>query len=116
MQKRFSLFLLLLALGGCTIYRIDVQQGNVVSKEKLAQVEVGMSRDQVRFILGTPLVQDPFHHDRWDYIYRLTPGDSSIENEHYRVTLHFVATRLSRIEKHGKLPPTDHPKRREVLP
>lgn len=57
--------------GGLSEYRIDIQQGNVVSGEAVAQLRQGMTRDQVRFLLGTPLLQDLFHADRWDYVYRL---------------------------------------------
>jgi outer membrane protein assembly factor BamE len=55
-------------------YKIDVQQGNVVSQEMVAQLKPGMSKDQVRFALGTPLMVDPFHANRWDYVYRLERG------------------------------------------
>lgn len=69
-----------LALGGCSFgellkpYRIDVRQGNYVTPEMVAQLKPGMKPDQVRFVLGTPLVVDPFHQDRWDYFYRFAPG------------------------------------------
>ncbi|MFQ6021268.1 MAG: outer membrane protein assembly factor BamE [Acidiferrobacterales bacterium] len=64
--------LLLIAwLGGTCgiVYRPDVQQGNVVTQEMIDQLEIGMTRRQVRFILGTPLIEDPFHAERWDYYY-----------------------------------------------
>ncbi|MDH3671615.1 MAG: outer membrane protein assembly factor BamE [Gammaproteobacteria bacterium] len=51
------------------IYRPEVQQGNVVTQEMIDQLKIGMSRRQVRSILGTPLIEDPFHQDRWDYFY-----------------------------------------------
>lgn len=57
--------------GGFSEYRIDIQQGNVVSQDAVAQLRQGMTREQVRFLLGTPLLQDVFHGDRWDYVYRL---------------------------------------------
>jgi outer membrane protein assembly factor BamE len=80
--------LISLALGGCsavssdgsllgivTPYRIDIVQGNVVTKEQLALVKPGMTRVQVRDLLGSPLLTDPFHVDRWDYIFTiLRPG------------------------------------------
>lgn len=50
-------------------YRIEIQQGNFVSQEMIAQLKLGMTREQVRFVLGTPLVADIFHADRWDYVY-----------------------------------------------
>lgn len=64
-----------LALGACappqivTPYRIEIQQGNYVSQEMVSQLRVGMSKEQVRFVLGTPLLTDVFHANRWDYIY-----------------------------------------------
>ena len=64
-----------LALGACgvpqivTPYRMEIQQGNYVSQEMVSQLKPGMSKEQVRFILGTPLVTDIFHADRWDYVF-----------------------------------------------
>ena len=51
------------------VYRIDIEQGNIVTEEMAQQLKPGMSRRQVRFILGTPLVEDTFNENRWDYIY-----------------------------------------------
>lgn len=67
--------------GGFSEYRIDIQQGNVVSQEAVAQLRPGMTRDQVRFLLGTPLLQDVFHADRWDYVYRLDRRQASTVEE-----------------------------------
>nr|WP_269498202.1 outer membrane protein assembly factor BamE [Castellaniella sp. S9] len=55
-------------------YRATIQQGNWITTEQIAQLEVGMTRDQVRFILGTPTLQDALHADRWDYPYYNQPG------------------------------------------
>lgn len=63
------------ALGGCSPpqfiqpYRMDIQQGNFISQEMVSQLKPGMTKEQVRFVLGTPLVTDIFHADRWDYVY-----------------------------------------------
>ena len=57
-------------------YKIDVQQGNVLTQEMVTQLRPGLSKDQVRFILGTPMLVDMFHADRWDYVYRLQKGGS----------------------------------------
>lgn len=57
-----------------TPYRIDVRQGNFVTQDMVAQLKPGLSKEQVRFILGTPLVSDPFHAERWDYVYRFQHG------------------------------------------
>ena len=59
--------LLAVALQGC-VYRVDIQQGNLLDVEQVDQVEVGMTRSQVRFLLGTPMVIDSFDADRWDYV------------------------------------------------
>ena len=60
-------------LGGC-IYRPNIQQGNLLSTEDVDKVTVGMTRSQVRYLLGTPMISDPFAPQRWDYVYRLTHG------------------------------------------
>jgi outer membrane protein assembly factor BamE len=62
-----------------TPYRIDVRQGNYVSQEMVSQLKPGMSKDQVRFALGTPLLKDMFHEDRWDYVYLFQPGKGKTE-------------------------------------
>jgi outer membrane protein assembly factor BamE len=62
-----------------TPYKIDVRQGNYVSQDMVAQLKQGQTKDQVRFILGTPLVADIFHADRWDYVYRFQPGHGEVQ-------------------------------------
>ncbi|MGH8704130.1 MAG: outer membrane protein assembly factor BamE [Burkholderiales bacterium] len=91
----------LFALGGCgvpqvvTPYRIDIQQGNYVSQEMVAQLKPGMSMEQVRFILGTPLVTDIFHAERWDYVYyRELRGGG---REQRKISVHFEAGKLARV-------------------
>ncbi len=65
-----SVLLALWLITACKgFYRPEVQQGNVVTQEMVDQLKIGMSRRQVRFVLGTPLIEDPFHQDRWDYYY-----------------------------------------------
>jgi len=59
------------AVGGCSIYRPEVRQGNFWDQAKIDQVKPGMTREQVEFLLGPPMVTDPFHRDRWDYVYSL---------------------------------------------
>lgn len=88
-------------LGIFSPYRIDIQQGNFVSKEMLAQVKEGMTREQVRFALGTPLVTDIFHDDRWDYVFRLQKGNGEITTS--RVSAFFNGNLLARIDG-GNLP------------
>lgn len=96
--------LFLVALSGCssvpklvTEYRIDVQQGNVLTQEMVSQLKPGQTREQVRFILGTPMLIDMFHADRWDYVYRLKKGTTD-EVETRRFTVFFDADgRLFRV-------------------
>ncbi|GAC1316384.1 MAG: hypothetical protein NVS3B11_21250 [Collimonas sp.] len=88
-------------LGIFSPYRIDIQQGNFVSKEMLAQVKEGMTREQVRFALGTPLVTDLFHEDRWDYVFRLQKGNGEVTTS--RVSVFFNGNVLARVDG-GNLP------------
>ncbi|VAW65812.1 hypothetical protein MNBD_GAMMA10-255 [hydrothermal vent metagenome] len=91
MQKNLIIICLLLSsltvLSGCQPHRIDIQQGNKVDPEIYEQLRKGMTQEQVLFLLGSPLLQDAFHQDRWDYIYYLKPGNDPVRQS--RVTLHF---------------------------
>ncbi|MES2316417.1 MAG: outer membrane protein assembly factor BamE [Pseudomonadota bacterium] len=82
-------------------YRPDIQQGNFVSKEMLAQLKVGQNREQVKFILGTPLLTDMFHANRWDYPFYLARGDGELTSA--RVSVYFKDDVLERFEG-GNLP------------
>ncbi|RXZ33876.1 outer membrane protein assembly factor BamE [Oxalobacteraceae bacterium CAVE-383] len=82
-------------------YKIDIQQGNFVSAEMLAQLKEGMTREQVRFVLGTPLLTDIFHADRWDYDFRITKGSGEIIAS--RVSVFFDGNTLTKWEG-GNLP------------
>lgn len=91
-----------LILSGCslfTVHRIDVQQGNALPEESVEQLRVGMTPEQVRFILGEPLIRDLFRRDRWDYVYALTPGEGKPERR--RLTVWFDADRVVKIEDSG---------------
>lgn len=81
-----------------TEYRIDVQQGNVLSQEMVAQLKPGQTREQVRYILGSPMLTDMFHANRWDYVYRLQNGRTgSVESR--RLSVFFNAEgRLEKVE------------------
>jgi outer membrane protein assembly factor BamE len=82
-------------------YRPDIQQGNFVSQEMLGQLKVGQSRDQVKFILGTPLLTDAFHADRWDYPFYLARGNGELTTS--RVTVFFKDNVVAKIDG-GNLP------------
>ena len=88
-------------LGRLAPYRISVQQGNFVSSEMLTQLKEGMTPDQVRFALGTPLLVDIFHTDRWDYIFRLQRGNGEVTTS--RVTVFFKDGKVASFQG-GDLP------------
>src|SRR5690606_20053951 len=87
--------------GKLSPYRIDIQQGNFVSREMVEQLKEGMTREQVRFALGTPLLNDIFHDNRWDYAFRLQKGSGEVISS--RVSVFFEGNRLVKIEG-GELP------------
>ena len=81
---------------GIPPYRMEIQQGNYVSQDMVSQLKQGMSKEQVRFILGTPLVTDIFHSDRWDYIYwRELPNG---RREQRSLTVRFENGTLARLD------------------
>ncbi len=84
-------------------YRPDVQQGNVVTKEMVDQLNPGMTRDQVRFLLGTPALVSVFHQDRWDYVYLLKRGKGS-EVQSRKLTVYFKDNRVERFDA-DEMPP-----------
>ncbi len=92
--------LILICLGGCGavgfpgVYRINVEQGNIVSQEMVDQLKPGMSRRQVRFILGTPLIEDSFNQSRWDYLYITRNGRNVIAEQ--QLTVFFDGDTLTR--------------------
>ncbi len=94
-----SVFLL-----ACTIHRIDVQQGNIIKPEQIEQLKPGLSKRQVRFIMGSPMIQDPFHNERWDYVYTLQPGNVRKIEERQLVTVYFENDVLVKIDKRLKQP------------
>ncbi len=102
-MKRVLLFLPFLAACSSTPqitsiltpYRIDVRQGNFVTQDMVVQLKPGLSREQVRFILGSPLLADMFHADRWDYVYRFQPGKG--EAEQRVLTVFFQDNKLARV-------------------
>ena len=77
------------------LHKIDIQQGNVVDQEMLDQLKPGMDKKQVKFIMGTPVLIDPFHNERWEYIYSFQEGGTVREQRH--ITLHFENDKLAYI-------------------
>ena len=78
-------------------YRMEIQQGNFISQEMVSQLKLGMSKDQVRFVLGTPLISDSFHADRWDYVFRRQRANSS-DLEQRKIAVYFEDGKLKRID------------------
>lgn len=78
-----------------TPYKIDVRQGNYVTQEMVAQLKPGMTRDQVKFVLGSPLVADMFHADRWDYVYHFQPGKGAAQQR--RLVVFFEDDKLAKV-------------------
>ncbi|MEW6119643.1 MAG: outer membrane protein assembly factor BamE [Pseudomonadota bacterium] len=105
-MRRFLFPVLILGLmTGCSVpkigpHRIDVQQGNALDQENVARLKPGLNRAQVRFLLGTPLLVDPFRNDRWDYVYVFYKAGKLAEQK--RISLFFEGDTLARIE--GELP------------
>jgi outer membrane protein assembly factor BamE len=81
---------------GVTPYKIDIQQGNFLTQDMVAQLKTGMTREQVRIVLGTPLLTDIFHADRWDYLY--WHEDQAGKREQRRLTVFFEDGKLSRLD------------------
>jgi len=77
-------------------HKAEIQQGNALSQGMLSQLKPGMTPSQVRFVLGTPLLVDPFRNNRWDYVYRLQKGGKLVE--HRRITIVFENDKLKTIE------------------
>jgi outer membrane protein assembly factor BamE len=77
-------------------HKIDIQQGNVITKEMMEQLKVGMNVRQVMSVLGSPLVVDPFHNDRWDYIYSMKLGNRNV-SQYSHVSLFFKDNVLNEI-------------------
>lgn len=83
-------------LGIFTPYRINIQQGNFISQDMAAKLRPGMTKEQVRFVLGTPLLTDMFHSDRWDYLFRLQKPNGEVTAN--RVAVFFRDNRVERID------------------
>jgi outer membrane protein assembly factor BamE len=105
-QLSIALFAATLALSAC-VYRPAIQQGNLLKASEIEEVTPGMTRSQVRYLLGTPMVSDPFNPQRWDYIYRLESGRGrhrNLSSAHFVV--YFDGDAVSRVET---LDPPDPP-------
>lgn len=97
------IFLILSAVGGC-VYQANISQGNLFEQEELEQIKVGMTSSQVRFLLGTPMVDDPFHKERWDYIYFLKIGRGDAVSKRW-LSIYFDGDNVTKIINDQELNP-----------
>jgi len=112
----------LFGLGACSWinkikpFKADIRQGNYVTQEMVAQLTQGMNEEQVRFIMGSPLLVDPFHANRWDYVYRFAP--QGVVSETRRITLLFKDGKLSSVEGDvvAAIPPARDPEALKLAP
>lgn len=96
------------AASGCSwqtlgVYKLDINQGNYITQDQVERLKVGLTRQQVRVVLGTPLLSDPFHANRWDYVYAFERQGKLLEER--RLTVYFVDDKLARWEGDEMPPP-----------
>jgi len=85
------------------VYKMTVQQGNIITEEEVDQLEPGMTKSQVRYLLGTPLLTDVFHTERWDYVYTIRRGHQDMEVK--PLSVYFAGDALVRVEGYLKPDP-----------
>ncbi len=111
-MKQLIYFLLLSAfvsmITGCSnsnffsfpgVYKMDIQQGNVLAEKKIRQLKTGMTKEQVAFIMGNPVLTDIFNKNRWDYVYSFQPGGEPRQQK--RLTLFFQQNQLIRMTRNA---------------
>ena len=107
MRAKILTLLVLPLLAGCSsipslVYKMEIQQGNVITQEMVDKLKPGMTRSQVRFALGSPMISDVFHDNRWDYVYRLEQRGSLVEQR--QLTVFFEDDKVVRLG--GSFSPT----------
>jgi len=110
----------LLLLSACSVHKIDIQQGNVITQEMFEKLKVGMDKARVELTLGAPLIVDPFRRERWDYVYIYEAGNTD-EHQSAHLTVYFENNRLSKIDVQSALPKENEVKKpgsslRDTLP
>jgi outer membrane protein assembly factor BamE len=113
--KIFTVLLSFLFISACSIpkvYKLTVQQGNIVTQDMVDELKVGMTKRQVAYVMGTPLIRSPYQQERWDYLYTLERRDKVVKK--YQVTLFFKDELYTRLE--GEVPQEEDPEsQQEVL-
>jgi len=93
--------LALISFSGACVYRVPIQQGNLLETRDIEQLKMGMTQAQVRYVLGTPMVADSFSKDRWDYVYYLKKGSMRTPEERHLI-VYFENGAVSKIDNQGK--------------
>ena len=96
---RLAVAACLLAVLGACVHRIDIQQGNFLDKEDIDRISVGMTRVQVRALLGTPMVADPFQGSRWDYVYYMKRGRLHKPEQRHFIVYFDGADKVEKIDR-----------------
>jgi outer membrane protein assembly factor BamE len=113
--KILTVLLSFLFISACSVpkvYKLTVQQGNIVTQDMIDELKVGMTKRQVAYVMGTPLIRSPYQQERWDYLYTLERRDKVVKN--YQVTLFFKDELYTRLE--GEVPQEKEPEiQQEVL-
>ena len=100
--RYFLIILSIIVLFSGCVYQANISQGNLIEADDVDQIEIGMTKNQIRFLLGTPMIDDPFNEDRWDYVYYLKVGrDSAIFKKW--VSLTFENNQVTEINKDQEL-------------
>ena len=99
----FALIVVALTMSACSVHKIDIQQGNVITQEMFEKLKIGMDKNRVKNVLGTPLIVDPFHRDRWDYVYIYRAGNTDERQSAY-LTVYFENDQLNKIDVQSTLP------------
>lgn len=97
MRKILITSIMLFLTGACSVYKVDVRQGNVLEPKSIDKLKVGMTKQQVLFIMGEPLLKDAFHTSRWDYPYFFTPGGERTTRQ--ILTLYFAGDNVTQVDK-----------------
>ena len=97
MNRLISIFIITATLSSCATYKVEVQQGNAITNEEVSLLKPGMSKDEVASLLGTPLLQDNFRSNRWDYVYYKKRGNKTTQKQ--GITLLFNNNQLVQVKQ-----------------
>ena len=101
--RKIIITIISLTLSAC-VFQPSVQQGNFIEQDKVEQIEIGMTKNQIRFLMGTPMIDDPFNENRWDYVYFLKIGRNQAISKTW-VSIIFDENTVSQIIKDQNLSP-----------